>query len=97
MALQVVRKRSASVVPEGPATPVHTVRWKVRVVHNFKYGPHEFGQLPLWAHLTPTVLAQFQTILAMAMFSSGFAEILGICDTDTSEIWMWPVQNHCHT
>ena len=103
---EVVRKRSSrSIVPVEAATPKASrtwtplpwVRWKVRVAHDFKYGPHEFGQLPLWAHFTPTMLAQFQTILAMAMFSSGFAEILGICDTDTSEIWIWPVQNHCHT
>ena len=79
-------------------TPLPTVRWKVREAYDFKYGPQEFGRLPVWAHLTPTMLAQFQTILAMAIFSGGFNHVLGLCESgfSDSEAWLWPL-GHKHT
>ena len=59
-------------------------------------GPEDFGKLPFWAHLLPTALAQFHTILAMIVFSNGPLYILGLCNDLTGGshefgvLW-WPV------
>jgi len=34
------------------------LQWQIRCEYDFKYGPSSFGQMPLWAHLLPTSLAQ---------------------------------------
>lgn len=93
---------SLSVSPAPPSRPVcsseflPTIQWKVRVVDDFIYGPEDFGKLPFWAHLLPTALAQFHTILAMIVFSNGPLYILGLCNDLTGGshefgvLW-WPV------
>ena len=59
-------------------------------------GPEDFGKLPFWAHLLPTALAQFHTILAMIVFSNGPLHILGLCNdlngsgNEFGVLW-WPV------
>ena len=76
---------------------VNTVRRRVRVAHDFQYGPEEFGRLPFWAHLMPLILAQFHTILALVIFSNGLVYIMGLCGEtillDRSEVgvFFWPL------
>lgn len=76
-------------------------RWKVRVAHDFKFGPKEFGRLPFWAHFMPTVLAQFHTIFSMIVVSNGLVFLLGLCDfketgQEVGLVW-WPISDDpCH-
>eukprot|EP00438_Fugacium_kawagutii_P012660 Skav215615 [mRNA] locus=scaffold666:598931:609326:- [translate_table: standard] len=69
-------------------------RWKARAAHDFKYGPHEFGALPWWAHFVPVALAQFLTIFAMTVTSKGLVFLLGFCEPQLGNeiglVW-WPV------
>jgi len=103
----VVRRRSQtdlslSAVAPAPAprayTPLPTVRRRIRVAHDFQYGPEEFQWLPLWAHLMPVFLAQFHTILAMVIFSNGLVYIMGLCgeaiphlDRSEAGVFFWPL------
>jgi len=76
-------------------------RWKVRVAHDFKFGPKDFGRLPFWAHLMPATLAQFHTIFSLIVVSNGLVFLLGLCDfKETGRVvgllW-WPIRDDpCH-
>lgn len=76
-------------------------RWKVRVAHDFKFGPKEFGRLPFWAHLMPAALAQFHTFFSLTVVSNGLVFLLGLCDfKETGRavglLW-WPISDDpCH-
>ena len=73
-------------------------RWKVRVAHDFKFGPKEFGRLPLWAHFMPAATAQFLTILSLIVVSGGVAFLLGMCDGtgQTGVGVLWWNNDLCH-
>ena len=74
-----------------------TERWKVRVEHDFKFGPKEFGRLPLWAHFMPAAAAQFLTILSLIVVSGGVAFFLGMCDGRTGQTGiLWWNDELCH-
>ena len=72
-----------------------SVKWEVRMAHDFKYAPASFGVLPFWAHLLPAALAQFHTIVAMIVLSNGMMYTLGFCRQDESENSMlsWPLRD----
>lgn len=76
-------------------------RWQVRVAHDFKFGPKDFGELPFWAHFMPATTAQFHTIFSMIVASNGLVFLLDLCDpTDGKEIGLfwWPISDDlCHS
>ena len=84
-----------------PSETEEMERWKVRVAHDFKFGPKDFGRLPLWAQFMPAAMAQFLTILSMIVVSGGVGILLGMCDASigqTGVIW-WndaPCHAPCH-
>ena len=71
---------------------VKSIQWEVRMGHDFKYAPAEFGVLPFWAHLLPVCFAQCHTVLALTVLSNGPSYILGLCKAGkaTSLLW-WPL------
>ena len=76
----------------GRLDSVESVKWEVRVAHDFKYGPAEFGLLPFWAHFLPVAFSQFHTILAVIVLSKSIVYILGFCEQDeSSNILWWPI------
>eukprot|EP00435_Cladocopium_sp_Y103_P015408 s1896_g3.t1 len=97
---QRLARRSSTVVPAVPATKsqdlksLHSLRWKIRAAHDFKYGPSSFRQLPLWAHFMPVALAQFHTILAMTIVSNGLVYMLTLCENPSGSshgVFWWPM------
>lgn len=60
---------------QEPLKDLHSLRWKIRAAHDFKYGPSSFSRLPLWAHFMPVAMAQS----LWAKFTGNFykAEVLG--------------------
>lgn len=89
------RKSSAGSEP-GEAVKrldsVESVKWEVRVAHDFKYGPAEFGLLPFWAHFLPVAFSQFHTILAVMVLSKSIVYILGFCEqAESSSILWWTI------
>lgn len=95
------RRRSSTVVPtpaetEEPLKDLHSLRWKIRAAHDFKYGPSSFSRLPLWAHFMPVAMAQFHTILAMTIVSNGVVYMLKICENHgqgSHGVFWWPMPN----
>jgi len=70
--------------------------WKLRVAYDFRFRIDAFEEMPFWAHLLPTAMAQFHTILAMVAFSGGLDFILGFCQkvdffSYSSAVLWWPV------
>eukprot|EP00434_Breviolum_minutum_P042528 symbB.v1.2.037857.t1/scaffold5711.1/size24326/2 len=57
--------------------------WKLRVAYDFRFRIDAFEEMPFWAHLLPTAMAQFHTILAMVAFSGGIDFIFGHEDAVT--------------
>lgn len=83
---------ASSEVIANHMSSVKSIQWEVRMGHDFKYAPGEFGVLPLWAHLLPVFYAQSHTVLAMTVLSNGLSYILGFCTRSnaTSSFW-WPL------
>ncbi len=70
--------------------------WKLRVAYDFRFRIDTFEEMPFWAHLLPTAMAQFHTILAMVAFSGGIDFIFGFCQgvdffSYSSAVLWWPI------
>lgn len=70
--------------------------WKLRVAYDFRFRIDAFEEMPFWAHLLPTAMAQFHTILAMVAFSGGIDFIFGFCQkvdffSYSSAVLWWPI------
>lgn len=88
------------VTPQVTSRTSDEDRWKVRVAHDFKFGPTDFGELPFWAHFMPAATAQFHTIFSMIVASNGLVFLLDLCDPrETGQIGLiwWPIGDDlCH-
>lgn len=88
------------VTPQVTSRTSDEDRWKVRVAHDFKFGPTDFGELPFWAHFMPAATAQLHTIFSMIVASNGLVFLLDLCDPrETGQIGLiwWPIGDDlCH-